>query len=181
MQGKPAKIIAKFNSLVDCNIIQALYSASIAGVEIKLIVRGICCLKPGIKNLSENITVYSIVDRFLEHSRIYYFQNDNSPVIYLSSADWMPRNLDRRVEVAFIVDDEDVKKRVMQILNVTLSDTVKIRVEQSDGTYKRIDKRGKETVHSQLKFYEISLKRAEALRLNKTQDIFTPVYHKDEE
>lgn len=180
-EGKPAKIIAKFNSLVDCSIIKALYKASMAGVEIKLIVRGICCLKPGIKGLSENITVYSIVDRFLEHSRIYYFQNDEEPIIYLASADWMPRNLDRRVEVAFLVEDKDIKQRIIDILDTTINDTVKVRLEQSDGTYKRVDKRGKEPLHSQLKFYELRLNHNKALRLNKPHDIFIPVYNKEEQ
>lgn len=180
-EGKPAKIIAKFNSLVDYRIIQALYRASMAGVKIKLIVRGICCLKPGIKGISENITVTSIIGRFLEHSRIYFFQNADKPIVYLASADWMPRNLDRRVEVAFIIEDNDIKDRIIEILNVTLSDTLMSRIELSDGTYKRVDKRGKEPIHSQLKFYEMSAKRAESLKLDKTHDIFVPVYHTDKD
>ena len=119
------KITAKVNSLVDKDIIKALYRASQAGVKIDLIVRGICCLKPNIAGISDNINVISIVGRFLEHSRIYYFQNDDSPKIYLASADWMPRNLDRRVEVAFPVDNPDLKKRIVKILDITLNDTIK--------------------------------------------------------
>ncbi len=152
--GKEAKISAKMNSLVDQGVIKALYEAASAGVEIRLIVRGICCLRPGVKGLSENIRVTSIVGRFLEHSRIYYFENGGSPKIYLSSADWMPRNLNRRVEVAFAVEDEALKKEVTEILETTLSDTIKARVMESDGSYRRVDKRGKEPVHSQMLFYE---------------------------
>ena len=100
-QGLPARIIAKINSLADREIIEALYRASQAGVQIDLIVRGICCLRPGLKGLSENITVRSIVDRFLEHSRIYYFENACQPEVFLSSADWLPRNFFRRIELAF--------------------------------------------------------------------------------
>ncbi|MCD8089500.1 MAG: RNA degradosome polyphosphate kinase [Clostridiales bacterium] len=152
--GKEAKISAKMNSLVDDGIIKALYEAAEAGVKINLVVRGICCLRPGVKGVSENIRVISIVGRFLEHSRIYWFENGGSPKVYLSSADWMPRNLNRRVEVAFAVEDEALKKEVTEILNITLSDTIKARFMESDGTYKRVDKRGKEPVHSQMLFYE---------------------------
>ncbi len=164
--GRPSGIIAKMNSLVDTGIIQALYKASMAGVEIKLIVRGICCLKSGVPGISENITVVSIVDRFLEHSRIFYFENNNDPKVFLSSADWMPRNLDRRVEVAFPIDDQNLKERLIETLRITLSDTVKLRVQNPDGTYSRVDKRGKEHLHSQLKFYELACERySEALEV----------------
>ncbi len=154
--GKDACIIAKLNSLVDPKTIEALYRASIKGVKIKLIVRGICCLRAGIEGVSENITVVSIVDRFLEHSRIYYFENNGNAKIFLSSADWMPRNLDKRVEVAFPIEDADLKEKLVEVLDLTLSDTIKQRVMQPDGSYERIDRRGKEHVQSQLVFHRMA-------------------------
>ncbi|GHU51572.1 RNA degradosome polyphosphate kinase [Clostridia bacterium] len=154
--GKPSKIIAKLNSLVDMEIIGALYDASKAGTKIQLVVRGICCLKSGIEGVSDNIQVFSIIDRFLEHSRIYYFENAGDPLVYLASADWMPRNLDRRVEAAFPVEDENLKKKIIEILNITLSDTLKLRVQKLDGTYEKIDRRGKEAIRSQLVFQKMA-------------------------
>jgi polyphosphate kinase len=137
--GKPARIIAKLNALVDQEVIEKLYEASCAGVKIDLIVRGICCLRPGVPDLSENIRVVSIVGRFLEHSRIYYFQNAADPVVYLSSADWMPRNLVRRVEVAFPVEDPALRKEIIEeILPAFLNDRVKARELRPDGTYTRL-------------------------------------------
>ncbi|MDR0999470.1 MAG: RNA degradosome polyphosphate kinase [Clostridiales bacterium] len=159
--GKPARILAKLNSLVDVGIIQALYCASMDGVSIKLLVRGICCLKPGIAGLSDNITVVSIVDRYLEHSRIYYFESNGNPKIFLSSADWMPRNLDRRVEVAFPVETPELKKEIMDILQISMSDTVKLRAQRPDGVYDRVDRRGKEYFQSQAVFQERAKRRAE--------------------
>lgn len=143
LAGKEAKIIAKMNSLCDKQIINALYEASMAGVKIELIVRGICCLRTGIEGVSENITVRSIVGAFLEHSRIYYFLNDGKEEVYCASADWMPRNLDRRVEILFPVEHESLKMRLIRILDVLLEDNVKAQVMQPDGTYERIDRRGK--------------------------------------
>ncbi len=148
-KGKKTRIIAKMNSLVDASIIDALYDASCAGVKIDLIVRGICCLRPGVPGLSENITVRSITGRFLEHSRIYYFYNEGQEDIYLSSADWMPRNLIRRVELLFPVEDPDCKARVMEVLNVELEDTVRSHFLDSDGSYHKLDLRGKKKVDSQ--------------------------------
>ncbi|VVM05383.1 polyphosphate kinase [Methylacidimicrobium cyclopophantes] len=137
--GKPARIIAKMNALVDEEMIQALYRASAAGVRIDLIVRGICCLRPGIPGVSEQIRVISIVGRFLEHSRIFYFGNGGEPKIYLSSADWMPRNFYRRIEIAFPVEEPELKKRLTnEILQTYLSDCVKARVLQPDGSYLRL-------------------------------------------
>ncbi len=147
--GKKSRIIAKMNSLVDANIIDALYDASCAGVKIDLIVRGICCLRPGVPGLSENITVRSITGRFLEHSRIYYFYNEGQEDIYLSSADWMPRNLIRRVELLFPVEDPDCKARVMEVLDVELEDTVRSHFLDSDGSYHKLDLRGKKKLDSQ--------------------------------
>lgn len=124
-EGKKAHIIAKMNSLCDRGIIAALYAASNAGVKIELIVRGICCLKVGIPGVSENITVRSIVGNFLEHSRIFYFLNDGAEEIYMGSADWMPRNLDKRVEILFPVESEELKNEVIEILRIQLEDNVK--------------------------------------------------------
>jgi len=153
--GKESRIITKVNSLVDQGIIEALYEASKAGVEIELIVRGICCLRPGVIGLSENIKVRSIVGRFLEHSRIYYFLNDGDEEIYLSSADWMTRNLDRRVELLFPVEDSINKSRLVDILKIYLRDTVKARVLNKNGEYTRIDKRGRELLNCQEYFSKL--------------------------
>ncbi|MGB6384417.1 MAG: polyphosphate kinase 1 [Terriglobales bacterium] len=136
--GRPARIIAKFNSLLDNDIIQALYRASQAGVEIELLVRGICALRPGIRGISDRIRVRSIVGRFLEHSRIYYFENGGEPEVYLGSADWMPRNLHERVEVLFPLKNPLLRDRVVhEILAAYLADNVKTRFLQNDGRYLR--------------------------------------------
>ncbi len=136
--GGAGRIIVKLNSLVDEKVIVALYEASVAGVQIDLIIRGMCCLRPGLPGISENIRVISIIGRFLEHSRIYYFGNGGKPLVYLGSADWMPRNFDRRVEVVFPVEDEGLKTRITdEILPAYLSDNVKARLLRSDGTYER--------------------------------------------
>ena len=151
-EGGEGKIIAKMNSLCDKEIIAALYEASAAGVQIDLIVRGICCLKVGIPGISENIRVRSIVGNFLEHSRIFYFYNNGQPEFYMGSADWMPRNLDRRVEILFPVEDEEIQKSVYHILEVELADNVKAHILNKDGEYEKIDKRGKVLVDSQDQF-----------------------------
>ena len=128
-KGLPARIIVKMNALVDRQMIEALYEASQAGVKIDLIVRGICCLRPQLEGVSENITVRSVVDRFLEHSRIYYFENAGQPDLFLGSADWMPRNFFRRIEVVFPIEDGNLRERIMsEILAVQLQDNVKARV-----------------------------------------------------
>jgi polyphosphate kinase len=136
--GRPARIIAKVNSLVDPTLIEELYRASGAGVQIDLIIRGICCLRPGVPGLSDRIRAVSIVDRFLEHARIFYFGNHEAPEYLLASADWMPRNLDRRVEIAFPVLDPGLRAQIAAILDVQLGDTVKARLIRSDGTSQRI-------------------------------------------
>jgi len=137
-RGHPARIIAKVNALLDQKIIEALYRASRAGVEIDLIVRGGCALRPGIRGLSHRIRVRSVVGRFLEHSRIYYFQNGGEPQVYLSSADWMPRNLYERVEVMFPLLDPELRRRVYEeILSKYLLDTAKARILNRDGNYTR--------------------------------------------
>ena len=153
-EGKPAKIVAKMNSLCDEGIIAALYEASAAGVKIELIVRGICCLKVGIPGISENIHVRSIVGNFLEHSRIFFFLNDGEEELYMGSADWMPRNLDRRVEILFPVLDDTLKEKVKHILDVELADNTKAHVLKPDGEYEIIDRRGKVLVNSQKQFCE---------------------------
>ena len=167
-KGKQAHIIAKMNSLCDKEIIAALYEASCAGVKIELIVRGICCLKAGIPGLSENISVRSIVGNFLEHSRIFYFENDGAPKLVMGSADWMPRNLDKRVEIVFPVEEEEVQRKVMHILEVELADNVKAHILQPDGSYEKPDRRGKVQVNSQDQFCEEAV-RAAAAELKKTE------------
>ncbi len=158
-EGKKGRIIAKMNSLCDPKIMQALYDASQAGVKIDLIVRGICCIKAGVPGLSENISVRSIVGNFLEHSRIFYFYNDGFEDIYMGSADWMPRNLDKRVEITFPVEDPDIKKRIKEILKIQLADTLKAHIMQQDGSYEKQDLRGKIKLDSQLYFAEEACKQ----------------------
>ena len=150
--GEEAHIIAKMNSLCDQEIIEALYEASSCGVRIELIVRGICCLRTGIPGVSENISVRSIVGNFLEHSRIFYFANGGNKEIYMGSADWMPRNLDRRVEIIFPVLDEALKEKAYHILEVELADNMKAHLMNREGIYEKIDKRGKVLVNSQETF-----------------------------
>lgn len=159
-QGKKAKIIAKMNSLVDKDIILELYRASKDGVQIELIVRGICCLRPGVKDLSENITVTSIVGRFLEHSRIYYFYNNGEERYYISSADWMERNLNKRIETLIPVENKKCKEKLKSILNLVKSDNVKMRVLNSDGTYSRVPQNGP-LINSQEEFIVLANKRYE--------------------
>lgn len=144
--GRPARIIAKMNSLLEQRVIEALYSAAHAGVEIDLIVRGICALRPGLKNLSERIRVRSIVGRFLEHSRVYYFLNGGEEEFYCGSADWMPRNLFERCEVIFPIRDAQIRARVRdEILAAYLADTVKARLLRTDGSYVRVREPGRES------------------------------------
>ena len=147
--GKDAYVGIKINSLTDKVIIEKLVEASQVGVKIEMIVRGICCLKVGISGVSENIEVRSIVGNFLEHSRIFYFFNDGEEELYMGSADWMPRNLDRRVESLFPVLDDELKKRVRHILDVELADTLKAHVLHADGNYEKVDRRGKAALSSQ--------------------------------
>lgn len=175
LAGKPAKIIAKMNAIVDKGIIQALYKASMAGVQIELIVRGICCLKTGIKGISDNIRVRSIVGRFLEHSRIYYFENNGNPKIYLASADWMTRNLDKRVEVAFPIESPETREKVMEVINLTLKDNQKARIQQPDGTYKHIDIQEEKPFSIQTDFYNIISDRYQKLKKEQHHDKFIPV------
>lgn len=161
-QGRSAHIMAKMNSLCDKEIIASLYEASCAGVKVELVVRGICCLRAGVPGLSENISVHSIVGNFLEHARIFYFENDGSSEVYMGSADWMPRNLDKRVEIMFPVEDPKLKERVIHILKVQLEDNVKAHILQPDGTYEKVDKRGKTLVMAQSQFCEEAVAAAKA-------------------
>ena len=181
--GRNARIIAKVNSLCDRDIIAALYEASCAGVKIDLIVRGICCLKAGIPGLSENIAVRSIVGNFLEHIRIFYFENDEAPEVYMGSADWMPRNLDRRVEIVFPVLDEGLKEKAVHILRVQLDDNVKAHVLQPDGSYAKIDRRGKVLLCAQEKFCQEAVeavRRQKALEEPEDRRVFIPVERETE-
>lgn len=177
-EKKPAHIMAKMNSLCDKEIIAALYEASCAGVRIQLVVRGICCLKAGVQGLSENIEVHSIVGNFLEHARIFYFENDKSPELYMGSADWMPRNLDKRVEIMFPVEDEGLKAEVLHILKVQLEDNVKAHFLKPDGTYEKPDKRGKVLVNCQQQFCEeaVSAVKKELGKLDPMENrVFKPI------
>ncbi len=167
--GKPARIVAKMNALVDATVIAALYRASRAGVKIQLIVRGICCLVPGLQGFSENIEVISIVDRFLEHSRIFRFENGGKPEFYISSGDWMPRNFYRRVETTWPVRSEPLVRRLEdRILPVSLADNAKSWVLRSDGKYDRRKTDGP-AVRSQETF--IAIARAEAVTLGPYEEI----------
>ena len=169
--GGYGHIMAKMNSLCDKEIIASLYEASCAGVKVDLVIRGICCLKAGVQGLSENIRVHSIVGNFLEHARIFYFENDGSPEVYMGSADWMPRNLDKRVEILFPVEDPDLKEQVIHILRVQLEDNVKAHILQPDGTYEKIDKRGKELVMAQQQFCEEAVAAAQARKQEISPDV----------
>ena len=175
-QGQAGRIMAKMNSLADPDIIKALYAASQAGVQVQLSVRGICSLKPEVKGLSDNITVVSVVDRFLEHSRILYFGHGGEPLIYISSADWMPRNIHRRIELLVPVEDPACRARLVAILETGFQDTVKARRLLPDGTYERV--RGKSrkggAVRSQEAFYRAACDAARQDE-DKSRNVFVPV------
>ncbi|MFI3214461.1 MAG: RNA degradosome polyphosphate kinase [Eubacteriales bacterium] len=175
--GHPAKIIAKINSLCERDVVASLYEASAAGVQIELIVRGICSIKVGIPGISENIQVRSIVGNFLEHSRIFYFENDGECEVYCASADWMPRNLERRVEIMFPITAPKLKEEVIAILNSELRDTVKAHVMQPDGSYEKVDKRGKEIHNSQEYFCLQAKENAQKPLLETAERVFVPRTH----
>ncbi|OLO26961.1 RNA degradosome polyphosphate kinase [Alkalihalophilus pseudofirmus] len=157
LQTGNGRIIAKMNSLTDKPIILKLYEASQAGVKIDLIVRGICCLRPGIEGVSENIRVRSIVDRFLEHSRIFYFHHGGQESIFLSSADWMTRNMEKRIEILFPIYSPNIKQRIIEVLNITLKDNVKAREQDKTGHYHYVAcHNGEIPIQSQLAFYEMA-------------------------
>lgn len=169
--GLPAGITAKINSLVDPSIIKLLYEASKANVPVRLIVRGICCLIPEIEGVSDNITVHSIVGQLLEHSRMFRFENGGEPQMFLGSADWMPRNLDRRVELVFPVEDDDIHRRCDDIIELMWKDTVNTRIQLPDASYVMVDKRGKKQLNCQTEFAllakkELKLKVEHSLAAN---------------
>ena len=163
--GAPAEIRAKMNSLVDEEIIRALYDAAKAGVKIRLAVRGICCLRPGLKGTSDSIEVVSVVDRFLEHSRIFHFRNGGDEEVYLSSADWMPRNLDKRIELLFPVESPEGRQKVLSALEALFQDNVKGRRLQADGAYKRRrPAKGEEAYRSQIELHREAKRALDRLR-----------------
>jgi polyphosphate kinase len=164
-EGQPGLIRAKMNALVDEDIIRALYEASMAGVKVKLNVRGICCLRPGLKGVSENIEVVSIIDRYLEHSRIYHFWNGGDEEHYIASADWMPRNLDRRIELMTRITSKEAVERLSCILDWFFEDNQKARILEPDGTYRRRKAhKGEEAARVQMRLYEEARARASKLR-----------------
>jgi len=176
-EGKGGHIIAKMNSLCDKDIMAALYEASGAGVKIELIVRGICCLKVGIPGISDNISVRSIVGNFLEHSRIFYFENGGKSEIYCGSADWMPRNLERRVEILFPVENEQLKEKLKHILDGQLKDTEKAHVLNEKGIYEKVDRRGKAIFNSQDAFCEEAVWYAKESKDITNNRVFIPETH----
>jgi polyphosphate kinase len=170
-KGETAEIMLKMNALEDRQMIEALYRASAAGVKIRINVRGICCLRPGVRGLSENIRVVSIVDRYLEHARIYYFRRGGSPAVFISSADFMRRNLSKRVELLTPVEDGSARKRLIQILETTFSDTSRGRELQKDGTYSQASAETN-AIRSQAVFTKDAAKRAR--QVNDTPDLLVP-------
>ena len=180
LKGEPAKIIAKMNSLCDRDIIAALYDAAAAGVQIELIVRGICSLKVGIEGISDRIKVRSIIGQFLEHSRIFYFYNGGKEEVYCGSADWMPRNLERRVEIVFPIEEEKLKENILHILHCELRDTLKASMMTKEGSYEKIDRRGKETYSSQEGFVMEAWEEIIRLKEETNQRVFIPAVHLEE-
>jgi polyphosphate kinase len=179
-QGLPCGITVKINSLTDPDLIALLYKASQAKVPIRLLIRGICCLIPGLPDVSETITVYSIVGQLLEHSRIYRFENAGNPKIYMGSADWMQRNLDRRVELVFPVEDEDLRQRAFDILNLMLSDNINARVMQSNTVYTHIDKRGKAPCNCQIEFSRLAQDAVKQFIEQDSSKPFRPIYNAEQ-
>lgn len=176
--GRRSEILAKMNSLVDPKIIQELYAAGRAGVRILLNIRGICCLRPGGSGVGDNIRVVSIVDRYLEHTRACVFGNGGSPEVFLSSADWMPRNLDRRVELMFPVLQEDLKQRVIRIMRTQMSDNQKARLLKTDGTYEKVSAGRSEPFRAQERLYQQGVEELERIR-SLTPVRFVPIEGRD--
>lgn len=175
-EGREARIIVKMNSFCDQELIKVIYEAAMAGVKIELIVRGICSLKTGIVGVSENITVRSIVGKYLEHSRIFYFYANGDEEVYMSSADWMPRNLNRRVELLFPIEEETIKRRVIDMLDVILSDVVKAKIKSYLGAYYKIDGRGKPSINARVVFERRAIESVIDYKEETDKDIFVPIY-----
>ena len=176
-ENEPAHITAKMNSLCDRDIIAKLYEASAAGVKIDLIIRGICCLRVGIPGVSENITVRSIVGTFLEHARIFRFANGGREEVYMASADWMPRNLDRRVEILFPLEDPLCREKACHILDVQMADTLKAHILRSDNTYEKVDRRGKASIGAQATLMQEALEASVNLHDPIRSRTFQPAQH----
>lgn len=176
LNGGKGRIVAKMNALIDTKIIMELYEASRAGVEIDLMVRGMCCLVPGVRGQSDNIRVYSIVGRYLEHSRIFWFYNSGDEEIYLASADWMQRNFDKRVELLFPVDDISIKDKISKYLKVIFSDNVKKRQLRSDGLYERVRQKSREPlICSQEELYRMIREEADKTKETEPAKMFVPI------
>ena len=178
-KGLPSGITVKVNALIDPQLIELLYEASQAGVPLHLIVRGICSLIPRLPGLSETITVQSIVGQLLEHSRIYAFQNGGDPKIYMGSADWMPRNLDRRVELVFPIEGEELKRRAFEILEILRSDNVNTRMMQPDTTYLHVSRRGRAAVNCQSLFSTMAKKSLTELKKSEESKLMEPIRDAD--
>lgn len=177
LAGRGGHIIAKMNSLCDKDIIEALYEAGAAGVKIELIIRGICCLKTHLPGIGNHITVRSIVGNYLEHARIFYFENNGKPEYYCASADWMPRNLERRVEIMFPIERPELQRRLMDILKMQLADTEKAHVLTADGTYEKVEKRGRGSFNSQLEFCRLAAEAAGKQEELVNNRVFIPETH----
>ncbi|HEY6458772.1 MAG TPA: polyphosphate kinase 1, partial [Polyangiaceae bacterium] len=172
--GRPARIVAKMNALVDPDVIEGLYKASQAGVPIQLLIRGVCCLRPGKAKVSDTIEVRAIIDRFLEHGRVFHFANGGKDEVYIGSADWMPRNFHRRVEAMIPVEDATLKARLIEILQVQLQDNVKAWSLRADGKYERVQpKAGAPAVRSQARFIEMTRDRVKAAEQSATSARFS--------
>ena len=179
-KGLPCGITAKVNSLVDPEIIGLLYEASCAGVPVRLVVRGICCLIPGLPEVSENIEVISIVGQLLEHSRVFRFENAGNPKIYMGSADWMPRNLDRRVELVFPIEDEDLKQRAFSIMEMLLNDNTNARKMLPDKSYQHVTHRGRAALSAQQAFYKDAQERLKARQHVEHDSPLIPIHTAEE-
>ena len=170
-KSEPGLIIAKMNSLVDPDIIDSLYEASKAGVKVQLNVRGVCCLRPGVKGMSENIEVISVVDMFLEHSRVFYFKNAGDEELYLASADWMPRNLDRRIEIMFPIENKEIRRDMLDVLKTYFKDNQKAWILHSNGEYKKVDQGSDKKIRAQEIFCKKATEREDLLNKQRPTEL----------